>query len=188
MKHLFRFLFLLQLTACANNSPKTTISDSSTLTKSNTIKSQLIAENKTNAWGFDTSYSVSIKHNPFMITGYFNNDSIPDTAIIIKHSITQKDALFIKHGGNGESVIIKSGKDIGANFADFNWAEEFSIIKSGTKIWNNVVDGEIISEEEVPESQKIHLKTDAILLHVSEACGGGIIYYSNKKYLWVQQD
>lgn len=62
------------------------------------------------------------------------------------------------------------------------------MVKKGTKIWNNVVDGEIVSEDQVSETQKIILATDGIFIHVSEACGGGIIYFKNGKYVWVQQE
>ena len=84
--------------------------------------------------------------------------------------------------------MVKNGKDFGTDFPDFNWVGQFDVVGKGTKIWDNVIDGEIVVEEQVPNSKKIILQTDGIFLHVDEASGGGIIYYKTEKYAWVQQD
>jgi glutamate/tyrosine decarboxylase-like PLP-dependent enzyme len=55
-------------------------------------------------------------------------------------------------------------------------------------VWDNVIDGEIVGEDQIPDSKKIVLPTDGIFVHVDEASGGGIIYYKKGEYVWIQQD
>ena len=42
--------------------------------------------------------------------------------------------------------------------------------------------------EDVKEENKIKLPNDAIFIHQAESCGGGIIYWENRKYHWIQQE
>ena len=53
--------------------------------------------------------------------------------------------LFIIHWRDTEIIPdeLKTGKVTGMDFGDFNWVGEFSVTKKGTKVWDNVIDGEI---------------------------------------------
>ncbi|NCT93101.1 MAG: hypothetical protein GXC72_01650 [Chitinophagaceae bacterium] len=139
-------------------------------------------------FGFDTSYSIAANHQPYILTGYFNDDQVPDTAVILKEKAGLNEVLLIKHGNTDQVFLLRNGKALGQEFNNFNWVGQFQLIPKGTKIWNNVVDGDLVGEEEVPENKKITLTTDGILIHQAEACGGGIIYFKDGKYQWVQQD
>lgn len=180
-------LFLFLISACGDNSQPTNISTSDTVKLTDNHQGK-ISQTVSNVYGFDTSYEISKGHQPYLVTGYFNTDNILDTAIIIRHKSTGKDALFIKHGGTEQPFLLKDGNSVGSDFADYNWIGQFEVVKKGTKIWDNVIDGEIVGEDQVPDSKKIILLTDAIFVHVDEASGGGIIYYKNGKYVWIQQD
>jgi len=188
MREFIGLLLLLSIAACGDSTQTTSATSVDTTSNvRNTIK-QLIAPAVSNPYGFDTTYEISKEHTPFMVTGLFNSDDILDTAILIRHKSTGKDALFIKHGGKDEFLLLKNGKDVGFDFPDFNWIGQFEIIKKKTNIWNNVIDGEIVGEDQIPENKKMTLKNEAIFIHQDEGGGGGIIYYKNGKYIWVQQD
>ncbi|RYE25368.1 MAG: hypothetical protein EOP45_04855 [Sphingobacteriaceae bacterium] len=180
MKQIFGLLLLVFMVACGDKTQTTNITSVDTSKQVNTMASS--------PYGFDTSFEISKRHKPFILIGYFNQDKILDTAILIKQKKNRKDALFIKHGGTHEFFLLKDGKDLKTNFNDFNWVGQFEIIKKGTKIWNNVIDGEIIGEDQVPNNRKIILQTDGILVHEDEGGGGGIIYFKKGRYIWVQQD
>jgi hypothetical protein len=188
MKPIIRpLILLLFLVACGDRTQTTIVTASDSASKAtDTIKAEVT--NGPRIYGFDTTYEISKTHSPFMVTGYFNTDGILDTAILIRHKSTARDALYIKHGGTGRSFLLKSGNDVGTDFDDFHWVGQFEAVKKGSVIWNNVIDGEIVDETQVPGNKKITLATDAIFIHVEEASGGGFIYYSNGKYVWVQQD
>lgn len=188
MRQLFRLLTLFSIAACGDRTQPTNTTTVDTATKVIDTTKQETTSATFNPFGFDTIYEVSKEHKPFLVTGYFNQDEILDTAILVRHRTTNKDALFIKHGGTNQSFLLKNGKDVGTEFDDFNWVGEFSVTKKGTRVWDNVIDGEIVGEDQVPDNRKFLLKADGIWVHVDEASGGGIIYYKNGKYAWVQQD
>jgi hypothetical protein len=189
MRQLFGLLFLLSIAACGNETQTTNTTTVDSAAKvTNKIQHETASPAVSNSYGFDTAYEISKEHKPFMVTGYFSPDNVLDTAILIRHKSTGKDALFIKHGETDKLFLLRSGKDIGTDFPDFNWVGQFQVVTKGTKVWDNVIDNEIVGEEQVPDNKKTTLKTDAIFVHVDEASGGGIIYYKNDQYVWVQQD
>lgn len=67
-----------------------------------------------NTSSLDTSYENSEEHNPYLIIGYFNLDSIADTAVLVRQKSTGKDALLIKHGGTDQTFLLKDGKSVGS--------------------------------------------------------------------------
>ncbi len=137
----------------------------------------------------DSSYILSASHKQNMIFGYFNEDQTLDTAKIVRHLINGTHAIMILYGNKKGVDLIKSGRDAGLDDdEDFSWVELFEVVKKGSKVWNNVINGEIVSEGQVPEHEKVTLKTDGIYMHLEESCGGGIILYRNGKYKWIQQD
>ena len=188
MSQIFGLLLLFSIVACGDKTQTTNATIVDTASKVRDTIKQETSPTVSNPYGFDTAYEISKEHQPFMITGYFNPDNELDTAILSRHKSTGKDALFIKHGGTDKSFLLKNGEDVGFDFPDFNWVGQFEIIKKGTKIWNNVIDGEIVGEDQVPDNKKITLMTDGIFVHIDEGGGGGIIYFKNGKYVWVQQD
>jgi hypothetical protein len=187
MRQIFGLLLLFSIVAC-DNKQQTNTSIMDTASKMTDTAKQKTLVTVSNPYGLDTNYEISKEHAPFLVTGYFNADNILDTAVIVREKSTGKDALFIKHGGIDKSFLLKNGKDVGTDVDDFHWVGQFEIIKKGTKIWGNVINGEIVGEEQVPENKKITLQTDGILVHEEEGGGGGILYFKNGKYVWVQQD
>jgi hypothetical protein len=188
MRKIFVLLFLFSMVACGDRTQTTNFATVDTAAQVTDTTKQLTSTIVSDEYGFDTTYEISRQHQPFIVTGHFNPDQTLDTAILVRHKSTGKDALFIKHGGTDKSFLLIKGKDVGTDFPDFNWVGQFEILRKGTKVWDNVIDGEIVGEDQVPENRKVILKTDGIFVHVDEASGGGIIYYKNGKYVWVQQD
>ncbi len=137
--------------------------------------------------GLLQQYTISPNQKNNIIVGYLNNDIHPDTVLILQEKRTRKNALLIKHGNTSSYLLFKTGKELGQSFSDFNWANTFVLVKKGKQVWNNVRNGEIVSKDQVDKSRIITLKTDAIYLHENEG-GGGIIYFKDGKYVWIQQD
>ena len=141
--------------------------------------------------GLDKKYQISYNHDPYKITGLFNNDDILDTAFIVKDIQNNKEGLIIRHGLNDpyDLTIFGAGKTVlNQSFDDFIWVGDFKTIAEGSKAASNVdEEGEIISEE-IPDSLKTELPNDGIFIHASESCGGGIIYNDNSSYHWIQQE
>lgn len=182
-------ILLWSIIAGCNNSPQT-ISPEREMTAKvpNSSTNQDFSSDLLSRYGFDHTYSLSTTHHPYMVTGYFNGDQDLDTAVIVRHQPKGNDELLIVHGNTSQSYRITNGTVLGADFGDFNWADEFKVVKKGTIIYNNVIDGEIVTDDQITEDMKITLPFDGILLHVSESCGGGVLFFKDGKYNWVHQE
>jgi len=188
MRQVFGLLLLFSIVACSDRTQTASATTVDAAAKVADTTKQQTSPTVSNPYGFDTAYGISKEHQPFMVTGFFDADDILDTAILVRHKSTGKDALFVKHGGTDKSFLLKNGKDVGSDFDDFHWVGQFEVLKKGRKVWNNVVDGEIVGEDQVPDNKKIILPHDGIFIHEDEGGGGGIIYFKNGRYIWVQQD
>lgn len=119
-----------------------------------------------------------------------DGDGLNETVQIMRSKKNGKSGLRITFGNNKRVDYLGFGKDIlDQGFDEIDWAQVFEVAKKGEVYWNNVNDeGEILSEEEIKEEDKIKLPNDGIFIHQEESCGGGIIYLDNGKYKWIQQE
>lgn len=132
---------------------------------------------------------LSKKHSPNSISCDLDGDQLPDTVKIVQDTDNKKYGLEIKFG-NKKVEYLGMGKEIlGQGFDDIDWVGVFEKAPKGEIYWNNVNEnGDIMSDEEVKESDKIKLPNDGIFIHQEEACGGGIIYLKDGKFEWIQQE
>lgn len=139
--------------------------------------------------GLDSLYVVNQSHTPFSVRGYFDQDSIIDSAYIVRDTIALKDDLFVKLSAEKRNYLLLSDNVLDNKIEDFNWVGIFRIVKKGEKIGDNVSEnGDILSDEEIPKDKLIRLKSDAIFVHADESCGGGAVYFQNGKFHWIQQE
>lgn len=98
--------------------------------------------------------------------------------------------MKIIYGNNKKTDYLGLGNDVlNQGFDEIDWVGIFEVAPKNKIYYSNVnEEGEIISEEEVKESDKIRLKNDGIFIHAEESCGGGIIYLENGRYKWIQRE
>lgn len=128
-------------------------------------------------------------HKPSTLHCDLDGDNLTDTVQIVQNTKNEKYGLrFIF--GNKKIEYLGMGTDIlGQGFDDIDWVGVFEKAPKGEIYWNNVNDdGEIITDEEVNETDKIKLINDGIFIHQAESCGGGVIYLNNGKFAWIQQE
>ncbi|MCD9855887.1 hypothetical protein LUD75_14270 [Epilithonimonas sp. JDS] len=132
---------------------------------------------------------ISKKHKPNTISLDLDGDGLMDIVNIVQDLENQKYGLEILFG-NKKMDILGVGKDIaGQGIDDIEWVGIFEVAPKNEVYYNNVSDdGEILSEDQVKESDKIKLPNDGIFIHNAESCGGGVIYLKNGKYEWIQQE
>ncbi|MNK25764.1 hypothetical protein D3C87_440910 [compost metagenome] len=132
---------------------------------------------------------ISKKHKPNSISLDFDGDGLKDVVNIVQNLENQKYGLEILFG-NKKVDYLGMGKDIaGQGFDDIDWVGIFEVAPKNEIYYNNVSeDGEILTEDQVKESDKIKLANDGIFIHQAESCGGGVIYLKNDKYEWIQQE
>ncbi|TDX86445.1 hypothetical protein [Epilithonimonas xixisoli] len=132
---------------------------------------------------------ISKKHKPNSISLDLDGDGLKDVVNIVQNIENQKYGLEILFG-NKKVDYLGMGKDIAnQGIDDIDWVGIFEVASKNEIYYNNVSDdGEILTEDQVKESDKIKLPNDGIFIHQAESCGGGVIYLKNGKYEWIQQE
>jgi len=133
---------------------------------------------------------ISKKHKTNQILCDLDGDGKNETVEIVRSTNNNKSGLKITYGNGKRTDYFGLGNTIlDQGFDEIDWAGIFEKAPKGEIYWNNVNDdGEIITDEEVKEEDKIKLPNDGIFIHAEESCGGGIIYLDNGKYNWIQQE
>lgn len=133
--------------------------------------------------------AISKIHKPSAIFCDLDGDLLSDTVQIVQHKKNRKYGLKVIFGSKKIEYLGMGTDILGQGFNDLDWVGIFEKAPKGEIYWNNVNDeGEIITEEAVKESDKIKLLNDGIFIHQSESCGGGVIYWKNGKFEWIQQE
>ena len=133
---------------------------------------------------------LSKKHKTNKITCDLDGDQLDEIVEIVESTKSGKSGLRIRFGNGKRTDYFGMGNPIlKQGFNEIDWAKILEKAPKNETYWNNVNDeGELVSEEEIKESDKIKLINDGIFLHAEESCGGGIIYLKNGKYEWIQQE
>ena len=133
---------------------------------------------------------ISTKHKINKIICDLDGDKLNEIVEIVKSTKSGKSGLRIVFGNGKRTDYFGMGNEIlKQGFEEIDWAGIFEKAPKNETYWNNVnEDGDILSEEEIKESDKIKLLQDGIFMHAEESCGGGIIYLKNGNYEWIQQE
>lgn len=135
------------------------------------------------------SIQLSKKHKPNFILCDLDGDKLTDTVQMVLNNKNEKYGLKIILGNKQLQYFGLGQKVLGQDFDDLNWVDIFEKAPKGEVYYNNVnEDGEIVSEAEIKETDKIKLPNDGIFIHAAESCGGGIMYLNNGKFEWIQQE
>ncbi|MFI0490302.1 hypothetical protein [Flavobacterium sp.] len=139
--------------------------------------------------GIDT-ITISNKHKINKILCDLDGDKLNETVEIVRSTKSGKSGLRIIFGNGNRIDYLGMGNNIlEQGFDEIDWAGIFEKAPKNGIYWNNVNDdGEILTEGEIKETDKIKLLNDGIFLHAEESCGGGIIYLKDGKYKWIQQE
>jgi hypothetical protein len=133
---------------------------------------------------------ISKKHKTNKILCDLDGDKLNEIVEIVRSTNSGKSGLRIIFGNGNRTDYFGMGNNIlEQGFDEIDWAGIFEKAPKNEIYWNNVNDeGDILTDEEIKESDKIKLLNDGIFMHAKESCGGGIIYLKNGKYEWIQQE
>lgn len=186
MRISFLFVSLFIIASCKNANQTATVINSDTLSSTSTESVQPLQASL--KYEKDT-ITLSTKHNPNIFIADLDGDNQLDSVKLVQHIANKKFGLLIKFA-NQKHITFGLGEEVlQQGFDDLEWVGIFEKANKGDIYYNNVNDeGEIISEEEVLEKNKIKLPHDAIFIHAAESCGGGVIYFNAGKFNWIQQE
>lgn len=133
---------------------------------------------------------ISKSHKLNKIICDLDGDKKNEIVEIVQSTRNKKSGLRIIFGNGSETKYLGMGNDIlGQGFDEVDWVGTFEKAPKNETYWNNVgEDGEILTDEEIKEEDKIKLINDGIFIHAAESCGGGIIYLDNGSFKWIQQE
>ena len=117
------------------------------------------------------------------LTGDFFGDGFSDVVLLLEDT-TGSVKLAIIDYGEKKTLHLLGMADDPFDFQDYSWMGVFRKAPAGDTLWANYVDG-YRDFEEVPVEEKVVLDYDALYGHLTDACGGGFIYWQNGKFNWL---
>ncbi len=119
-----------------------------------------------------------------VIFGDFNADGKDDFASKVTNLENGYQGVLIIHNSdNHEYLVFGAGQEIN-EMTNLDWIDIFKTLPIGEVIAPTLVDsetGDIIGPD---ETKKFKLIGNGIYMHVDEAGGGGILYWTGDKYQW----
>lgn len=201
MKSLIYVLTTILMISCTRKEEKDTNKNAdSTITETKTIvnnqvktispeRIKLIDEINTKIRQFPEldNFTLDTDKETFFLEGDFYGDRIDDIALLLKDKSEVRLCIL----NYGEKNKIEFIGDLFANKpqkpAEYGWAGVFKKIDAGEVLWSNFED-DFRKFENIPENEKVILDYDAILVHQTESCGGGFIFWKDGKFNWLQQE
>lgn len=145
----------------------------------------------TEDWDFFRTPEI-FKDKPYVIGEFFGDEEYDytlDIAVLIENAQGEVqlyvfEAYNYNHYMDGISPI---------NLVEgYEWVGNFKKVESGSAIWSNWVEGKgddgSRTLEETPAEEILKLEYDALYLHAGESCGGGFVFWKDRKWQWRQQE
>lgn len=133
----------------------------------------------------DAKYEIKGYLRPSSATADFNGDGRPDEAILVIERKSKMKGIILLHGGSTQYFVFGAGTKFGNGGKDFSWLNGWQIYKEKTAYETCLnKDGDLTG------SKKIMLQRPALYLYQIKdgtPYSGGIIYWNDKKYIWIQQ-
>jgi len=124
--------------------------------------------------GMDRQYEFSSHLKPSFLSGDFDGDGKPDTAILVKNKSNGKIGIAVCHSSTNKILFIGAGTEVGNGGDNFDWMD----------IWSVTVKASAAKKLAKPAATL--LKGDALHVEKSESASA-LIYWNGRKYVWRQQ-
>jgi hypothetical protein len=178
---------LVLMTACTRQTETSSV-------KSDTTEIQLTTEPRTVQVDGQENFPDFVKNTNLpdsflidvdnVIYGDFNADQKEDFASIVTNLENGFQGVLIIHNKDQqEYLVFGAGQEING-MKNLNWIDRFRTIPKGEIIAPTLVDeetGDIIGDDNTKE---FRLLGNGIIMHVDEADGGGILFWTGDKYEW----
>ncbi len=136
-------------------------------------------------------FILSPDHKTNTISLDIDGDGQTDYIEIVKSTSDGLYGIVVKRG-NGTLDIIgpltgSTHRVLSIDMEDLIWAQDISVEEKNTVIYE-VTDenGDLRSEEDVPDEEKSILPYESLHLSVPESCGSGLLYWLDGTYHWHQ--
>lgn len=116
------------------------------------------------------------------LEGDFFGDGVNDLVLLARDSAKTVRLIIINY-----SLTDTLTSYVYHEITDYSFVGAFKKILQNEVLWSNWVEDRR-ELKDVPKTEQIRLKYDAIYVHAGESCGGGFIFWKNNKWNWLQQE
>ncbi|MEL7005835.1 MAG: hypothetical protein AAFN93_24365 [Bacteroidota bacterium] len=126
---------------------------------------------------FERSYQLV----PSFFEHDFTGDGSLDAAIFIIEKSSNKQGILFILGGDDSVFIVGAGNSFGPGGDNFEWADYWEIFNQRL-----TYETTFLGNGDVDENQEVKLNHAALSIREDEG-SGGLIYFSNDKFIWIHQ-
>ena len=125
--------------------------------------------------------------SPKFLVDDFNGDEENDIVFPVENRKTKEIGLILMNQNRYGYHQFGAGNEV-AGMTDLSWMEVIEPVKEGTEISKTLIDKETGNIIELDLTSRKTLTTMGINITVEESHGGGIIYWENNRYQWMNQE
>jgi hypothetical protein len=122
--------------------------------------------------GLDRQYEFGFTLKPSHLSGDFDGDGKPDTAIIVRKKGTEKVGIAVCHSSTNKVSFIGAGTEVGNGGDNFDWMDMWKVVPKPT------------AAKQLGKAASL-LKGDAIHVEKSESASA-LVYWTGRRYVWRQ--
>jgi len=133
----------------------------------------------------NVGYTLTPFLRPAFLSADFNGEKITDIAVLVIEKKSKKKGVVLIDGKTKQYYLFGAGVKFGNGGSDFSWLKQWRVYNH-TLTYETQVD----KDGALTESKKNRLHHPGILImdeQDGEPTSGGIIYWNNSKYIWIQQ-
>ena len=136
--------------------------------------------------GLDKKYELNAYLKPGWLQDDFDGDGVPDFALLIADKATHKKGILLVTGKARDYYVFGAGANFGNGGDDFGWAGKWYEYKKKTAYETQFdkKSGDILGGKQI---KLAHPCISIASLEDGAEVSGGLIYWTGKKYRWVQQ-
>ena len=139
-------------------------------------QSDNLPESVTNVFkstGLTNLYDLSSKLNPSHLTGDFDGDLKPDTAILVKQKSSGKIGIAVLHSSSNRVFFIGAGTNVGNGGDNFDWMDHWSVTLKAA------------ARKNLGRTRAAALKGDCLFVEKSESASA-LVCWNGRRYVWYQ--
>lgn len=120
-------------------------------------------------------FVISAHLNPYYLHADFDGDGRRDTALLIRHKMSEKRGIAVLHSSDGGVHVIGAGVSVGSGGDNYDWMDAWHVVARGP-----------IEKGPHNDAPPPTLEGDALHVIQTEAASG-LVFWTGSEYEWYQR-